>query len=291
VRFDLSWEVVQPSGPDTWHWDGADRAIAAARARGLEVLPILAYTPAWARPAGTTDKHAPADVGAFARFAAQAVARYAPQGVHAWEIWNEENVSAFWRPAPDPQAYARLLGAASAAVKAIDPGATVLVGGLASAGPTLDWQAPNGSEISPWRFLRSLYELGAAGTFDAVADHPYAALPQAPDADLAGNSFRNVADLHALMASFGDGGKRIWATETGAYTGTAPGAVSEATQADYVSRYLRAWRAWDFTGPLFFYSLRDLGTNLRDREQNWGFLGVDRRAKPALQVLRGALGR
>ena len=75
------------------------------------------------------------------------------------------------------------------------------------------------------------------------------------------------------------------------YTGTAPGAVSEATQGDYVSRYLLAWRAWDFTGPLVFYSLRDLGTNLRDREQNWGFLGVDRRAKPALQVLRGALGR
>ena len=104
VRFDVMWSVVQEHGRESWDWSTADRAIQAARARGLNVLATLTNTPEWARPSGaTSDKFAPLDPADFARFAAAAVARYAPQGVHAYEIWNEPNVG-FWQPLPDPTA-------------------------------------------------------------------------------------------------------------------------------------------------------------------------------------------
>ena len=71
---------------------------------------------------------APADPGPFAQFAGAAAARYAPLGVHDWEIWNEPN-GAFWLPAPNPAAYVAWLRVMPA-IKAADPEATVISGGL-----------------------------------------------------------------------------------------------------------------------------------------------------------------
>jgi hypothetical protein len=59
LRFDINWNVVQCRGPRSWNWAPSDRVVAAARARGIEVLALITYTPAWARPAGTTSKYAP----------------------------------------------------------------------------------------------------------------------------------------------------------------------------------------------------------------------------------------
>jgi hypothetical protein len=88
----------------------------AAGSRGLTLLPVLAYTPVWACPAGcSSDKRAPADTQLFADFAAAATHRYASGGVVAWETWNEPNTAGFWEPDVDPAAYADLLKKASTA--------------------------------------------------------------------------------------------------------------------------------------------------------------------------------
>ena len=124
---------------------------------------------------GTSDKSPPADPAAFARFAAQAARRYAPLGVHHWEIWNEPNLAAFWMPRADPAAYARLLVDAAAAIRAADPRAVVILGGLAPG-------ADDGGNRSPLGFLRDVYAAGAKCAFDAVGFIPTASRGSRPPA-------------------------------------------------------------------------------------------------------------
>ena len=116
----------------------------------------------------------------------------------------------------------------------------------------------------------------------AVAHHPYTGMPYSPDTHAAWNPFQQTAELHKLMTFLGDGNKRVWGTEAGAWTGTSTHAVSEAQQAEYVHEYLQGWKDWSFAGPFFYYSLRDLGTDLGDREDNFGLLRHDRSTKPAM---------
>jgi hypothetical protein len=287
VRFDFYWSNVQPASRDRFDWTAIDRAVNAARSRGLNVLGMLAYTPTWARPANTTDHHPPTNPDDFANFAGAAARRYAPLGVRSWEIWNEPNVGNFWSPKPNVVAYTDLLKRSYAAITAADPGATVLTGGTAPAGGTLDWTSPDGTQVSPWRFLKGIYDNGGRGSFTAVAHHPYTGMPYGPSTTATWNSFQHTDDLHDLMASYGDGAKKVWGTEAGSWTGTSSNAVTEAVQADFVKQYISGWNAWSsFTGPFFYYSLRDRGTNLADREDNFGLLRYDRSEKPAMAAFR-----
>src|SRR4029079_4860944 len=195
----------------------------------------------------------PSNMADYANFVAAATARYAPLGVHHWEIWNEPNVVQFWHPFPDPAQYASMLRAAYTAIKAADPTATVITGGSATAGPTLDSLASNG--YSPYRWLRLLYEGGNRGFFDAVANHPYASFPYSPLEQW--NSTWLQDDMYALMQANGDGAKKIWGTEAGYPSCSVSGyCVDEATQAQYIHDYLTVWQGWSaWTGPLFIYQM------------------------------------
>ncbi len=60
VRLDVPWVALEPSAPRltaagaevrTFDWPRMDRLIDGARSRGLQVVALPAYTPAWARPA------------------------------------------------------------------------------------------------------------------------------------------------------------------------------------------------------------------------------------------------
>jgi hypothetical protein len=284
VRFDMVWSVVQAGGPTSFDWSTTDRAVAAANARGLKVLAVLGYTPTWARaPGASSDKYPPADPNTFATYARAAAQRYAPQGVHSYEIWNEENTG-FWAPLPNPVTYTQLLKLAYPAIKTIDASATVIVGGFAGQGDTNMWKAADGSGIAPYRFLTEMYAAGAAGSFDAVAIHPYS-IPGGPSAGGEWNPFTQAPAIHTLMANHGDTNKRIWATEGGAWTGTSPNAVSETTQAQYARDYLTLWTQWSYTGPFFLYTLRDRSTNTTDREDNFGVMHTDGTPKTAYQTI------
>jgi hypothetical protein len=279
VSWDFDWSAVQDGGPNSYNWALLDRGVAAANARGLQILAIPDYTPSWARPAGTDNKYPPTRNADYVAFVQAAVARYAPQGVHHWAIWNEPNNPSFWKPNPDVAAYATLLKATYPAIKTLDPTATVLTGGT----------APSGDPLSPADWLAGLYANGAQGSFDAVNHHPYAGLPSAPATIAPWNSFQQTLDLHNLMVSHGDGNKHVWGTEAGAYTGTATGAVDAATQAQFITQYLQIWNSWTFTGPLFIYELRDAGTDPTNSEDNWGLQTPNHTPKPAWAAFTSAI--
>src|SRR6185503_20320266 len=64
------------------------------------------------------------------KFVAQTAARYRGKGI-VWEVWNEPDT---WYWKGTPAQYAELLARAYTQIKAVDPAATVALGGLAQGG-------------------------------------------------------------------------------------------------------------------------------------------------------------
>jgi polysaccharide biosynthesis protein PslG len=278
LRVDFDWSVIQAAGPATFDWSRTDRIVQGARARDLSIVALLAYTPPWARPYGSPDKNPPTNPDDFARFAIAAAQRYAPLGVTTWEIWNEPNVSTFWYPRPDAQAYTALLVRASAAIKVVEPHATVITGGLA---PSSD--NASGSEIDIRTFLTRVYAAGGGRAFDAVGLHPYS-FPQLPTYPADYNTFLAAPALYQVMVDHGDAAKRIWGTEIGAPTAGGGGSVSEAVQAQIIALAYRQWNAWRFTGPLIWFSYADAGSDPYNRDDHFGLLDAAGRQKPGFAV-------
>jgi len=286
VRVDINWAQIQAGGPSSYDWAAIDRVVRGATQRGMKVLGVIESTPEWARPAGTSATYGP-NPAKYAQFAAEAVERYAAMGVHTYEVWNEPNIVGFWTPAPDPAAYTNLLEAAYPAIKSADPHATVLTGGTAPA-------PSDGKDVSPVDFLAGIYANGGAGSFDAVAHHPYSwpAHPGEPELWSAWHQmYRPNPSLRSLMSANGDASKKIWATEFGAPTdGPEGSAVDEGTQAKMITKAYSLWRTYRWAGPLFTYEGRDLGTSTDTRENFFGMLRHDFSPKPSYTAYRNAAG-
>ena len=276
VRVDFDWSSIEPT-PGSSDWTDIDRFVALAAGHHIRVLAMLAYTPVWARPPGSTDKHPPTDVADFARFAAEAAARYGHDTVGAWEIWNEPNSASFWEPDPDAEGYTNLLRAAAGAIRAADSQATIVTGGLAPAVAALDH-----SEVPPETFLGRLLKAGAGDSFDGVGSHPYSypALP-ADDRTAAWNSFYRLPKLHRQLVSAGLGDRAIWITEVGAPTGTSSRAVSPERQAEIVGDAITRALGLPWVAHTFVYSFRDRADVSDDPEANFGLRRFDTSAKPA----------
>src|SRR5215211_3211020 len=127
VRFDFIWDDIQREGPTSFDWAKYDAAVNAVNTKGFRILGILTYSPQWARSSYCSSSHqcAPTNVNDFANFARAAAKRYAPMGVHHWEIWNEPNLGAFTSVAH----YTSMLKASYTAIKEVDPSAFLLAGG------------------------------------------------------------------------------------------------------------------------------------------------------------------
>ena len=283
VRIDINWANVQAGGPSSYNWGPIDRVVQGASSRGMKVLGVILYTPSWARPPGTSGTYAP-NPTQYAAFASTAAQHYSAMGVHAYEVWNEPNIPAFWT-APNPSAYTAVLKAAYPAIKGADPQATVLTGGTAPA-------ATNGTSYAPVDWLQAIYANGGKGYFDAVATHPYCfgnnilpgdPLPSSPWYQIYGTN----PSLRSVMLANGDGAKKIWGTEFGAPT-NGPWNISESAQALMITTGYSLWSTYDWAGPLFTYEGRDLGTNTSDSENFFGLLHHDFSPKPAYPAYQAA---
>lgn len=281
LRVSLGWGHIERS-PGVYGWSPTDRLVQGARNRGMSVVAVVTTAPGWdSAPGCRAYECAPDDPAPYAAFVRVAALRYAPLGVRYWEIWNEPNHVQFWGPRPDPAAYTELLRRASLALDAVDPGLTVLSGGLSPA-PDRD------GEIAPLTFLRRIYELGGGPFFDAVAHHPYQ-FPDRPTDPDPTNAFLQTERIHELMAGFGDGAKRIWGTEVGAPTRGAY-SVTEAEQAIWLREYYDTWNSWSFTGPLLWFTARDKGDG-NNLEDSLGIVHHDRSRKPAFAAFEDMVNR
>ena len=176
LRVAVSWQLGEPAQGDH-RWESLDSIVSGVSGRGIKVMPSIAGTPGWV---GADPARPPIDSvrqrAAWRRYLRALVERYGPEGsfwdghqgrpIRAWQIWNEPNFTRFWEPRPSAREYARLVRASSSAIRAADPNARVVLGGL----------APVHRGPAPDDYLRRIYAVdGIKRHFDTVAVHPYAA--------------------------------------------------------------------------------------------------------------------
>ena len=285
IRLDADWATVQPSGPGMFNWGSLDQVIHSIRTAGLSVDLIIDGCPPWAAApsARGSPPSQPASPAQYATWAAEVAARYAPEGVHLYEIWNEPNNSVFWDPEPNPAAYTADLVSAYAAIKKVDPSAFIISGGLAP-GPSYD------SNISPVDFLKAMYANGAKGSFDALGFHPYS-YPALPDTYKPWSGWSQMANtkpsLRSIMTGNGDADKPIWITEFGAPSG-GPGGVGNAAQATAFRQAIARAEKTTWIGAFYIYSWQDLGTDPGNVEDWFGLLTATGSPKPAYNIVAAA---
>jgi hypothetical protein len=277
VRIDVGWPQFQPD-PGAYSKSGVayvDNVISMAHERGLEVLVMLWLTPDWAGPNERAAPNNPAD---YARAAGWAAAHWADK-VDAWEVWNEPNLDDFWA-GTDPASYTRLLCEAYPAIKAGDPSAPVLFGGVS---------------LNDDGWIRDAYKAGAKGCFDVLATHPYTGPsdqgPTHPDASEMWD-YRHVTAVRQVQKDYDDR-KPIWFTEVGwsAHPNTGDEApwnvgVTKEQQARFAVDALDLARTnYPYVRRWFWYNEQDRSGN-DVHLANFGLLEPNGERKPVWSALR-----
>lgn len=286
----VNWATVETE-PGQFRWVDPDNVLHAAEGAGAQVLLRIHGTPSWARPPDTVTSHPPTALADFEHFLTILATRY--QGrVAAYEIWNEPNLNYEWGYRdPSPAEYTALLQAAYRAIKAADPAAVVVSGGLAPTG------GGSAEAMSDLLFLEGMYQAGARGHFDALGSHPYSyGLP--PDAAPPDTiTFAEVARQHALMARYNDAATPIWITEMGWVLETHwdlgeyhSQGVDLLQQAAYLRRaHEKIETEWPFVEAVFLFNL-DFSIApwyAAPEQMRWyAILNPDRSPRPAFTTLR-----
>ncbi len=235
VRYNgILWPEVE-AVPGERNWAAlatVDQELQAFSAAGLTPMVIVRHAPEWARsvPTSACSPIAPAALDEFAAFLGDLVRRYSapPYNVRYWELGNEPDVDpalvdpslpfGCWGNAADPYYgggyYAEMLKVAYPAIKAADPQAQVVVGGLLlDCDPTNPPVQADGSrkDCTPARFLEGILRNGGGNYFDVVGYHSYTYWSAAFDPDTEhpswahrGGSLLGKADfLRSTMQAYG----------------------------------------------------------------------------------------
>jgi hypothetical protein len=273
IRQELPWEQIEPVAKGQTTWDKFDDIVERAQALGIEVLFRLDTSPRWALPSTAPDGLGPpVRQEDYWDFVEQVARRYRGR-VHAYQIWNEPNLSLEWgRQAPDAAAYARLLQGAAERLRRADPDARVVLAGMA---PTLTESVEAENEL---RYLQDLYTAGAGGSFDVLAVQAYGLRggpddPRTGDADV---NFSRPRLVRELMERNGDANTPVWATEVG-WNVNPPdlavqrfGRVTSVLQARYTVRAIeRARTEWPWLQALFIWYWKRADESNRGEDWYW----------------------
>ena len=284
----LPWRDVQPA-PDQFAWDAADALVKTVRQRGLNLVLRLDMPPDWAvqnDPAGL-----PFDLAAYGGWVTAVAQRYQGQ-ILGYIIWNEPNLAAEWSRSggnledhwarfdgwvADPADYVGVLGVAFRQIRAADPQALVVGGGLAPTNET----SPRA--VDDRVFLEQLWAVGMADCLDVLALHAYGfgLSPDAPDDIHNDLNLGRIVQMHEIMQAAGVA-KPVWITELG-YTvvdGNQP-AVSEAQQADYLlAARARAADEWPWVALFTVWNLV-YGRSPTDEMSGYSLVNPDLSPRPA----------
>jgi len=265
IRIDFSWtQIEKVQGKD--ELSRLDYIVQECDKNNIEVLGVLGYSPAWA---GGRWNQPVCDLKLFADFSARMAAHY-PQ-IKYWEIWNEPDSLTYWQPQDNMVTYTALLKLVYPAIKAANPGAVVLVGGLTTDGLYK---------------LKSMLKNGAGQYFDILNLHPFVDPSNPQCVKTMGTIINNFA---AAVRQYGFD-KKIWITEIG-----CPGidnssktwwngpAQSEEEQAKFLKQaynYLLNdpkverifWAFFQDTPDHFYNAVDDFGLIRRDFSKKRSFM-------------------
>ena len=300
VRMPLIWPAADPGPGGDFTWESFDEVVGAAARQRITVLPFISGTPTWVATdldhqhcGSSCALYAPssgAALTAWRDFIAAAVDRYGPDGHfwtehpgpaeevdRAWQIWNEQNSSSFFRPKPSPQAYAKLLDSAARAIRPRDPGADIVLGGMAGL-------SGSSKAITGWKYLHKLYRVGGTKSdFDGVGIHPYgASLDAVSD---------QVDRFHGEIKRAHDTNAGLWVTEIGwgSNSGGNPlsqGKKGQAKRLTEAYRYFAHNRHRLNVKTVDWFSWKDSNSSICDWCAKSGLRTGSLKAKPAWRAFK-----
>jgi polysaccharide biosynthesis protein PslG len=284
LREELAWSIAEPRrGVRNWH--AFDGLMTAAARRHLSVLPLLTETPRWAQ---TPNRQLPTAAAAYGAYVHDVVARYGRDGTF-WRAHPELDggLAPRWFELWNEPYFVGAIGGRLAATRYAALAWAGLEGGrragrdarfLLAVDTSTSWRSG-----APERWLEHLDRArpGLLTRVDGVAVHPY-------DIGL-GLGMNSLDELTTALRAHGRS-LPIWITEIGWSTcGEPDGCVSEARQADNLSRFLETIRRTYArrVQAVFVYRLRDLVVpQAARREGDFGLVHVDGRPKPAWSAFR-----
>jgi hypothetical protein len=267
ARLELRWDFIE-SSQGAWNFGLHDQLVDGYRAEGIQVLGLLDYSVAWANgQAGSgTVFGPPTNLDAWSAYVS-AVAQHYKGRISAYEIWNEPDAAFFWngQDGGSPDAYLPLLQRAYEAIKAVDPTATVMNGGLTG--------TARGAA-----FMNRLLDLGAGNYLDVVAFHGYVS-SDGLDTDVYSDTIWPLLGQARTRA-----GKPLWITEFGwrSDCGDGSAACSEAAQANHVARNLAMLFKIGGVAKVFVFMFKDPG----NQPNYYGITRADASAKPAFVAVQ-----
>ncbi len=269
LRTEFAWadmEWIQGA----WTFDAWDRIVNKAQQYGIKILGILMSSPPWAN-GGNWWNYPPTDMNAWRNYVSVVTSRYSGK-VAAWEIWNEPNIPQFWAPWPDVTNYTNLLKASSTVIRTTDPGATIVMAGMAGFGAD---------------FMDAAFKQGAADYIDAIAYHPYPQTMSQNNPNPQESTSRYLLEvLKGGLAQYTSRPIQIWITEIGWTTSSPqPPGVDPDTQANYMLRGLTNYADTD-VDKVFYFSLEDPQPSQASEDNEYGLMKNDLSAKPSLSYFR-----
>jgi polysaccharide biosynthesis protein PslG len=304
IKQQVEWAEVELA-PGEYDFSHLDYVVNEGNAAGLKILFSVAHAPTFYRTEASG--RMPADPVTFSTFMAALAGRYAGM-VHAYELWNEENLD---REAGfgnvNPATYLPLLQAGHGGVKSVDPAAQVLLGAPSPTASNVE-----GVSIDDLSYLQQLYALNGGEVinyFDGLSAHPSGfsnppdCTPATRNCSLSGAwneddsffAFYRVSQYRDVMVQNGDGGKQIWFTEFGYCSNSAPPPgyeycryITEEQQALFLVQAYQMARRLPYVAAMFQWNL-NFQLSVPQTDEKWGF-GVIREnyaGRPAYFQLLG----
>ncbi len=248
IRVPIAWYLIepQPLNPSQYNWNSADTFTQAARPDngGMNLIVTISGNPDWAAESRQGPLYEPIGVNHYVDFIAAAAERYDGDGyndapgspvVNYWEIYNEPD-RGLGNTGPskmgwgdDGDKYAALLQAIYPVVRAANPNAKIVMGGLA-----YDWFEDQGGPHVR-EFLDDVLTAGGGDYFDVMNYHVYPIFwrswvyPESP------GLLEKTIFIKNKLASYGYPNKPILITEASWHSNDTPVAPSSPeTQARYV---------------------------------------------------------
>jgi polysaccharide biosynthesis protein PslG len=304
IKQGFGWRDIEDIKKGHFNWYFADWIVDRAEEAGLGVLARIDRQPFWSQHPGEALylNGPPADLRDLKDFCFALATRYRGR-IDAYQVWNEPNLAREWGDrTPNAAEYVNLLRACYIGIKLADSEAIVISAGLAPTG------ADSPASIPDERFLREMYDAGAASYFDMLGVNApgYKAPPEVspeeaadPDLGWGGHrtfAFRHVEDIRAIMVANGDAEKQIAILEMGWTTDPRPDSpyhwhsVTEAQQASYLVRaYQYAAENWPWVGLMCTAYIAKYDWTEAD-EQYWWSISYPEypqtRVRPAYEALK-----
>ncbi len=202
-----TWAILEPS-KGVWNFNPLDAWVAAADAGGIaDILLTLGQSPPWASSQPDTVSYngagapaPPRDIQDWRDYVTAVAHRYKGR-IRYYEIWNEPNDATFYTGTVDQ--LVALTREASAILKAVDPGNTVISPPAYSAG-----------------YLDDFLFAGGAQDVDVIGHHFYATPPE--------DTAALMANVRLVMAKRGVQSLPLWETEGASGDTTTPLSLAPA---------------------------------------------------------------